>query len=371
MNHPAPSLTLLLAAGGIALSLLWDFSWESTVGVDQVWAPPHTATYVAVALAGITSLALVSITTRAAALRLGAVQIGPLHAPLGAWLAAWGALVFPVAFLFDRWWQSAYGLAAGIWHPPQILKAVAFFAVVAGAWLACLNWQNRSARGGAAMFAVSGGLALALISIVTLTSIYPNRQHSASFYQVACGTYPIVLIALATAGKLRWPATMAAAVYTAVICATVWLLPLFPARPQAAPIYNPLDHLMPPPFPLLLIVPAVALDVLLRKFSWPANRVQPWLQAGAAGLVFFIAFAASQWLFAEFLLSDLADNRFFAGGGRHWPFFLKIDAFARVSFWNHGQDELNLASALISVGLGMLAARFGLWMGAWMKCVRR
>ena len=46
-------------------------------------------------------------------------------------------------------------------------------------------------------------------------------------------------------------------VYTLIFCATVWLLPLFPAKPQVAPIYNPLDHLMPPPFPLLLIVPAL------------------------------------------------------------------------------------------------------------------
>jgi len=33
-------------------SLLWDYSWESTVGIDYLWAPPHAAGYAAVLLAG-------------------------------------------------------------------------------------------------------------------------------------------------------------------------------------------------------------------------------------------------------------------------------------------------------------------------------
>jgi hypothetical protein len=366
---------LLLATAGIPASLLWDFSWESTVGIDLVWAPAHTASYLAVALAGSTALGLVLMTTGSPVARTGGVRLGRLYAPLGAWVAAWGALAFPAAFLFDRWWQSAYGLAAGIWHPPQILKAVAFFAVVVGAWLCCLNWQNQPARenppGGARAFAGSGGLVLALITVVTLMAIYPNRQHAASFYRLACGTYPIVLVALATAGKNPWPATLASVVYAAVICLMVWLLPLFPAKPQVAPIYNPLDHMLPPPFPLLLVVPAAALDALFRKFRWPAQRARPWHQAVAAGLAFFISFIGTQWLFAEFLLTDLADNWFFAGGGRHWPFFLKIEPLARVAFWETRQDELSFASALAAAGLAMLAARVGLWMGAWMMRVRR
>ena len=105
--------------------------------VDLAWAPAHVATYLAVALAGFTALALVANRTPAA--RVGGVRFGKFYAPLGAWLAAWGALAFPVTVLFDRWWQSAYGLTAGIWHPPQILKAVAFFAVV----IAVRVWLRR------------------------------------------------------------------------------------------------------------------------------------------------------------------------------------------------------------------------------------
>lgn len=356
-------LVLLLAALGVPISLLWDFSWESTVGIDSVWAPAHVATYVSVAAAGLSALALVFLSSEATGVRLG-----PMSAPLGAWMALWGALAFPVAFLFDRWWQANYGLAAGIWHPPQILKAVAFFSIVIGAWMVCVKLQNQNARGGAAGFAASGGLVLAMISVVTLTGIYPNRQHSDTFYQIACASYPLVLVAIASAGKLRWSATLATAVYMALFCAMVWLLPLFPARPQVAPIYNALDHLLPPPFPLLLILPAAAMDALLQRVSWPASR---WLQAVAVGVVFFIIFAAVQWIFAEFLLTSLTDNWFFAGGGRHWPFFLKIDPLARVQFWNTAQTELNLSSAALSVGIAVVASRGGLAIGEWMKRVQR
>lgn len=369
------SWILLLAAAGIPLSLVWDFAWESTVGVDPVWSLPHTANYLAVGIGGFAALGLLLATSRAGAARAGGVRLGGLHAPLGVWLVIWGAVAFVTAVWFDRWWQSSYGLAAGIWHPPQILKAVAFVALVAGAWLSALPRQNQSSPeinpGAALLFLTAGGAVLALITVFTLTSIYPNRQHSAAFYTTACSTYPLVLVALATAGKLRWPATLASVVYLLIISATVWILPLFPAAPQAAPIYNPLDHLMPPPFPLLLIFPALGLDRVLRHFNWPAGRAQPWLQAVAAGLVFFVLFFMAQWVFAEFLLSDAADNRFFCGGGKHWPFFLKISPSARTVFWESPADEMNLANTVIAAGLAMAASRLGLWLGTWMTRVRR
>src|SRR5206468_1436636 len=117
--------------------------------------------------------------------RAGGVRLGKWHAPLGAWVALWGALAFLAAFFFDRWWQAGYGLAAGIWHPPQLLKAVAFFAVTIGVWLI------GAGRCGAFFFAMAGGVVLAMIGVVTLASNFANRQHSAPFYEIACGMYPI------------------------------------------------------------------------------------------------------------------------------------------------------------------------------------
>ncbi len=348
---------LLLAAAGIPSSLLWDFSWESSVGIDLVWAPPHVATYLSVALGGVVALGLVWLNARAVG-----VRIGKFHAPSGGWVVAWGALAFAVALLLDLWWQSNYGLAAGIWHPPQIVKACAFFAMLIGVLLCCTR------RG--FHFIVAGGSLLAMISVATIAFAYPNRQHSAAFYQLACGLYPFVLAAVGAAGRSRCSASLAALVHFAVMCLAVWLLPLFPAKPLVAPIYSALDHLMPPPFPVLLIAPALAMDALLRWFPGREQRFQDWRRAFEAGLAFFVVFIAVQWHFAQFLLTPAADNWFFAGGGMHWPFFLKIDPQARIAFWKMG-DDLTLARGLAAAGLAILSTRLGLSLGAWMKRLQR
>src|SRR5205823_5659357 len=99
-----------------------DFSWESTIGVDLVWSPPHTLTYLAIGFAGLAALALIFQSSRSAAGENSGIKLAGLTAPLGAWVCVWGALAFGAATLFDRWWQSNYGLVAGLWHPPQIAK---------------------------------------------------------------------------------------------------------------------------------------------------------------------------------------------------------------------------------------------------------
>ena len=366
---------LLLGSACIPISLLWDYSWECSIGIDSVWAPPHLATYLSVATCAISALALVGISTLSPVGRASSVRLGALHAPIGAWLALWGAAAFLVALLFERWWRATYGLGAGIWHPPQISKAVAYFSVLIGVWLVCLWGQNQSSRAiGSAQalgFTSAGGLVLAMVTVVTLVTNYPNRQHSVWFYELSCSTYPVLLAALAIAGKLPYPATAASLAYMTILCLMVWLLPLFPAKPQMAPIYNAMNHMMPPPFPLLLAVPAVAFDVLIRNCDWSQYRFRFWLQAGLAGVAFLILFIAGQWLFAEFLLTDQADNWFFAGGGRHWPFFLKISAGAQRDFWIMADKEMNMSNILTCAGLSIGAVALGVWIGHWMQRLRR
>lgn len=337
-------LTLFAAAAAIPLSLLWDYSWESTVGIDDVWAAPHVAGYLAVTIA---------------AMLAGVLLWRCEGVPLGAWTILWGAVAFVAAMLLDRWWFTAYGLAAGIWHPPQILKAVAFFAVMTGAWLAC---ERRA-------FLATAGALLVMIGVVTLASNFANRQHSAAFYQIACATYPLVLAAVAAAAPGRWAATQAALVYTLLWGAAVWLLPLIPGQPLVAPILHPRNHLLPPPFPLLLLIPAAAMDFLLAH-SQHANRRAGWGDALEAGGAFALSFLAVQWVFASFLLSPAADNWFFAGGGKQWPFFLQIAPTAERAFWHSADEALTVLRALVAVLLAIVSTFCGLRAGAWMKGVR-
>ncbi len=360
------STLLLIAALAVPLTLLWDFSWESTIGVDRFFGPPHAANYLAVALAGAAALRMAVLATRGG---VGGVSLGRMRAPLGAWITLWGAFAFVAALLFDRWWQANYGLAAGIWHPPQIAKALAYFAVVIGAWIALLG-QQRDTRG--ALGAVlAAGAVLAMISVVTTAQSFANRQHSAVFYELGCAAYPLVLVAQSVAGRLRAPASAAALAYMGLVAGMVWILPLVPASPQAGPVYNALDHLLPPPFPLLLVVPALALDALLRMFAARERRGAGWAAALEAGAAFFALFVATQWPFSAFLLSPASDHWFFAGGGRHWPFFLRIDPEARTTFWDFVSPGLDLTSAGITALLAILSARAGLLLGGALHRVPR
>lgn len=356
----APEALLLLSAVAVPLTLFWDVSWESTIGVDRFFGPPHAANYLAVAAAAIAAARMAVVTTRAGA---GGVALGRARAPLGAWIVLWGAAAFMAALLFDRWWQASYGLAAGIWHPPQIAKALAYFAVVAGAWIALVARQASAGQQVAA--AVAAGAVLALISVVTTAQSFPNRQHSSVFYELGCATYPIALVAHGVAGRLRAPACAAAAAYMAGVGLMVWVLPLFAATPQAGPVYNALDHMLAPTFPLLLVVPALALDALLRRPGHGGGDFA--FTAVECGAAFFALFAATQWLFAGFLLSPAADQWLFAGGGRHWPFFLRIDPDARTAFWDFMSPDLDLAGAGLAASLAVAASAAGLWLGRAMK----
>ncbi len=364
MSHSTPATSrfarwlLLLGAVGIPLSLLWDYSWESTIGIDLALSPPHIANYAAVAIAALAALGSI----RGAGVEAAGVRLGRVEAPLGSWLALWGAIAFATAFLFDRWWQAGYGLAAGIWHPPQLLKAAAFFAITIGAWLA---WGRRGAE------SLAAGTVLAMVFMVSLAVHFANRQHSAAFYQVACAGYLIVLVAVAVSGRARFSATTAALAGMLLVAATVWVFPLLPGSPQVAPIYHPRDHLLPPPFPPLLFIPALALDALLRLFPGRKPRPHGWATATESGLAFFAVLLAVQWPFSRFLLSPGADHWFFAGGGKQWPFFLHIARGAETDFWKMPGDDFNLLGILIAAALAVVAARIGLAIGGWMQRLRR
>jgi hypothetical protein len=261
------------------------------------------------------------------------IGLWKFRAPFGAWLTLWSALLVFTATLFDKWWQSAYGLNSETTPPPQLLNSAGSVGLLLGALTLITSQQNRgpASRLFTCFFVAIAGLLLVQVWTMTITSNYPNQQHSASFYRRSCAFYPLILVAVARAGKFRWSATFTALLYLFVICLFVWILPLVPARPLTPPIYNDLKSMMPPPFPLLLVAPAFFLDLLLRR----ANR---WKDCIAAGCVFFMLLAFVQWTFAAFLLTPAADNWFFASGGKNWPFFINMEAPARTMFWDTQRD---------------------------------
>ena len=318
-----PSLLLAFAASCITVGIMWDISWHETIGRDTFWTPAHMVIYLGGALGGcvgdagwheVRSTFLAGPAERAATVRLFGAR-----APLGAWISIWGAVAMITSGPFDNWWHNAYGLDVKIISPPHVVLGLGMFGISFGALLLVLTRQNRLQDGaGSGLFIWVGGMFLVLGGVFILEYSFPNLQHASIFYKVCALVFPFRLVALGRAARTSWPTTRVTAVYVLVVCLMAWILPLFPAQPKLAPIYNAVTHMVPLPFPLLLIFPAMALDLLLR----PLGGATGWRRAALAvllGAVFLAVFIPVQWYFSQFLISPHADNWFFVGN-RVWGY---------------------------------------------------
>jgi len=371
-----PGFLLALAASSITIGIIWDISWHETIGRDTFWTPAHMAIYLGGALGGCVGgwLAIQYTFLAGPAERAASVRVFGARAPLGAWVAIWGAVAMITSGPFDNWWHNAYGLDVKIISPPHTVLGLGMFGMVFGALLLVLTRQNRLPEGeGGGLFVYVGGLFVVMASVFVLEYIFPNQQHSAMFYKVCALTFPLRLVSLGRAGRISWPVTRVAAVYLLISCLMTWILPLFPAQPKLAPIFNPVTHMVALPFPLLLIYPALAIDLTLRH----TGEAMGWRRVALAvvlGAIFLAFFLPVQWFFSIFLLSPLADNWFFAGD-RIWGYGSSLGAWT-TQFWhtdpsNAKADLLTLPALAVAWALAAIASWLGLLLGGWMRKVQR
>lgn len=362
---------VLFASTSVIIGVLWDISWHQTIGRDTFWSPPHMAMYLGGVVSGIACGWHVLHTTFAGSAedRAGTVSFWKyFQGSLGAWVCIWGAIAMLTSAPFDDWWHNAYGLDVKILSPPHAVLALGILAIQTGAMLMVLALQNRhgDARVFRWMYAYAAGLVL--LNLGTMISEYTWRsaQHDVLFYQVVAGAIPLVLVAPAVAGRLRWPATAAAASYMGVLLALTFILPLFPAEPRLAPVRYPIDRMMPPQFPLLLIVPALAFDLVLQR--WGARK-KGWMLAGVLGVAFVAAFFVAQWPFAD-VLNWLARRETLLNQHLR-PYMLGDWSFSRGEYWSQASG-MNLVRGLgIAAVLAILSTRVGLGWGNFMARVKR
>ncbi|HVT40649.1 MAG TPA: hypothetical protein VHE78_16520 [Gemmatimonadaceae bacterium] len=370
---------ILASAAGIAIGLLWDISWHMTVGRDTFWTAPHLVEYVSGLVAGISCGYVVLRTTFAgsAADRPVTVRYWGFRGPLGAWITIWGTFAMLVSAPFDNWWHNAYGLDVKIVSPPHMLLFVGMLGILLGALALTASAQNRSAGQRDALrdawlYAVAGGVVCLIFAAGTIEYSWPNEQHTALYYQIWGGVFPLMLVGYSRAGRLRYGATAAALVYMLVWFAMGQILRLVPAVPMLAPIWNPRTYLWPPYFPVLLIVPALGVDVVRQKL---ASR-PPWLVCLALGATFVLLLLAVQWPIASYMVTGASHNWLF--NGQEWPYSTRPGPWQHL-FWatERAGAERNptLSSVLpgtaLAVAIATVSSRLGLAWGGWMARVRR
>ena len=363
---------VLFASTSVLVGVLWDISWHQTIGRDTFWTPAHLAIYLGGIVAGLTCgwMALRITFGAPGQARAESVRFWGFHAPFGAWVCIWGALAMVTSAPFDDWWHNTYGLDVKILSPPHAVLASGIGAIQIGAMLMALAAQNRApAEDRRLQFLFVYGAGLLLLNGAVLSTEYVQRwgMHQALFYQVTCGLFPLLLVSAARASTARWPATSVALVYTIVVFLMLWILPLFEGRPLLGPIYVQLDRFMPPEPPLLLLAPALGIDLLMQRSRRRGDGGRDWLLAAAIAVVFLALFLAVQWPFADFLVSSWARNWMF--GTHRMPYMLPPQIQAR---WFQLNPPEALATGLaVAVVLAFVSARCGLWWGNWMARVRR
>ncbi|MCX6214665.1 hypothetical protein [Spirosoma sp.] len=378
----------------ILMGLLWDIMWHMSIGRDGLLAPPHVVIYVGAVVSGLFSAyQILSLTlTKNHPGRAQSVPFwGVFYSPLGAMFCVWGALAMLTSAPFDDWWHNTYGLDVQILTPPHTILAIGIMTVQFGAIVGVLALQNKYRNPGQSLhasieatqrgvrlkwlFAISAGLLLTMLYTLLSESLGMRESHESGFYATAGIILPFYLLAVGRASLLRWPITTITAMYMLSMLVPSWVLQYFPATPRLGPVLNPITHYQPFVFPLVLILPGLALDWLMHRFEAPAGgkrKLNDWILSVIYAVGFMVILLVVQWPFGEFLLtSPYAHNGIFLSYS--WTYDSPPDWEYRYAFapWNTQSAAdfgLGFAKALV---YATLSTRVGLLWGNWMKRVVR
>jgi len=363
----------LLAVISSVIGGAWDISCHESIGRDSFWTTPHILIQLCGVISGIACGYLILSTTfqKNSPLRAHSISMWGFRGPMGAFLCAWGGVCMITSAPFDNWWHTAYGLDVKILSPPHVLLALGMTGIRFGTVVMIISEMNCAqgeyrARLERLLFFSFIFLFGMTVGIAQEYTVRPF-MHGARFYLVAALVAPIFMAAIAASTKHPWAVTITTAMYTAMHLAFTWILPLFPAEPKLGPVYQKITHLIPPDFPMLLIVPAIVIDLLRHRIGgW--NR---WGQSAALGAAFLATFAAVQWPFADFLMSPASRNWIFATN--NFPYFIRPQSpWARNLFF---PTDASTMAFMVKMGVAalvaMLMTELGTRWGEWMREIRR
>jgi len=364
-----------LAVTSASIGGAWDVSWHRSIGRDSFWTPAHMAIYACGVLAGIIGLWLTVRSTFGSdrEMRANSVNIFGLRAPLGVFLAGWGGVAMLTSAPFDNWWHNAYGLDVKIVSPPHTLLILGIRAIGVGIMFLVLAAMNRAEAAGAAnykqlqwLYLYVGGLAVGGTMFFVQEFTEQQSLHGARAYISLAIGLPVLFAMFSQSARFRWAATATAAVYMVFIIGEILILPLFPAQPKLGPVFYPVTHFVPAQFPILIVFPALALDLFWSRVkAWKL-----WQIALVSGIIFTVVTVAVEWPFANFLMSKASQNRFFGTG--YFDYNSRPFGNSRLRLFSHPQYGLPLLRGLTVAAVWAIASTWvGLAFGRWMRGVQR
>jgi hypothetical protein len=306
-------------------------------------------------------------------MRANSVSVFGLRAPLGVFLAGWGGVAMLTSAPFDNWWHNAYGLDVKIISPPHTLLILGIRTIGVGILFMILAAMNRAEVAGAAnyerlqmLYLYVGGLAVGGTMFFIQEFTEQISLHRASAYISLAIGLPVLFAMFSQSVRFRWAATATSVVYMVVIIGEILILPLFPAQPKLGPVFNPVTHFVPAQFPVLIVIPALALDLF-----WSRVRAwKLWQIALVSGVIFTAVMVAVEWPFANFLLSPASQNRFF--GTMYFDYGSRPYGHDRLRLFLNPEHGFELVKGLITAAFWAMASTWvGLAFGKWMRGVQR
>ena len=374
---------LTLSSVCIIIGLRWDISWHGTVGRDTFFTPPHVLVYLAAILGGLLSGIQVLYYTLAAPAekKSGLVKVwGVFYSSLGALFCIWGAIAMLTSAPFDNWWHTAYGLDVVVVSPPHTLLGLGMLSIQLGTCISISKHLNlleekpstnvslqREKTVLRALFIITAASLLSMISLWVIDYTTSRLQRSALFYEVIVVAILLFLPAFGEQLRMRFGMTMIALAYFFLTAITNWILQMIPGQPMLGPILNPVTHLQPLPFPLLLFVPALAMDLLLQN-----AKTRSWQKAALMSIAFVLLLFAVQYPLSGFLVqSPGARNWFF--GSDTWPYNMPPDWEFRYQFQPGEESPLPdlLQGITLAIVLGFFVSWLSLRWGSWLQQIKR
>ncbi|MDR6808098.1 low affinity Fe/Cu permease [Dyadobacter sp. BE34] len=382
---PVYIFATVFASFCVITGLIWDICWHMSIGRDGLLSPPHLVIYLGAVVAGLFSGYEILRKTfwgsdieKAASVKIW----GFFYSSLGSLFCVWGALSMLTSAPFDDWWHNTYGLDVTILSPPHTVLILGIIGIQFGAMISVIAVKNQMKLFGASgeegvkkldktlfwLFALSAGFLLTIWFTLISEELGRMRAHRSSFYIFAGAAFPLLLVAVGRAVSHKWAVTAVTGVYTALMLGTLWIIPLFPAEPKLGPILNHITHYQGFHFPLLLIAPAIVIDILRYRFAhW-----NEWKLTVLLGVAFLVVFFVVQWFFGGFLMeSPYARNWFF--GSHYWYFGNDPNWEYRYKFgpWMvEGTSQL-LKGLGVALVLTLISTRIGLAWGNWMHRIQR
>ena len=368
-----------LAITSASIGGAWDVAWHRSIGRDTFWTPAHLAIQACGVIAAIICGYLILVDTfgHSAKMKAAAVNVLGFRAPLGAFIAAWGGIAMITSAPFDNWWHNAYGLDVKIVSPPHTLLILGMRAVAIGVLFLILAAMNRASAEEThsgeetfkrlqRLFLYVGGLIVSGQMFFLIEYTWDVQLHSVIAYVAMGIAVPLVFAILSQASRYKWAATTTAAVYMIFAISEIFIFPLFPAQPKLGPVFNPVTHLVPAKFPILIIVPALALDLFWQKTkAW-----KPWMVALVSGFLFIAVLTLVEWPFANFLLSKASENRFF--GTIYFDYNSRPNGYDRLRlFFNPDHGAILYFGLLRAAIYASISTWIGLSFGRWMRGVQR